>query len=302
MATPQSFWMKRSEPEQYMNSLTIAALQKKSNFKKAVCFLLFVAITLGLGSCETKRSIIKAPIKEEGAEFLFERLRENELKFNTFTARLNVEYTVDKSRNDFKGQLRIVKDSAIWVSFNQDLGIEIARFLITEDSVKFLDRINRTYFAGDYYFVNNFLDANIDFGILQSLLLGNDFEYYDDVDFKASIDGGQYRLMTTGRHKLRKYVRNHADHHRLLLQAIWLDPESFKITAIRLKELTQNSKKLTAGYSGFQSIDNQKFPTQLNYSIEADVPINVTVRYSRITLNGSAAMPFNVPESYTRLR
>ncbi len=294
--------MKRSEPEQYKNRLIIAALQRQSNFIKANQILLLFAIIVGLHSCETKRSIIKAPIKEEGAGFLFERLRENELKFHTFTTRLNVDYTVDKSRNDFKGQLRIVKDSAIWVSFNQDLGIEIARFLITEDSVKFLDRINKAYFAGDYNFVNNFLDANVDFGILQSLLLGNDFEYYDDVDFKASIDGGQYRLITAGRHKLRKYVRNHADDHRLLLQTIWLDPESFKITAIRLKELTQNSKKLSAGYSGFQSIDNQKFPTQLNYTIEADIPINVTVKYSRIALNGSASMPFNVPDNYARLR
>lgn len=281
-----------------MNKLSNVLFLPGINYQKIMIILVFFAIIAGLGGCKSKRSVIKAPIKEEGAEFLFERLCKNELKFKTFTARLNVDYTVDRNRNDFKGQLRIVKDSAIWVSFNQDLGIEIARFLITEDSVKFLNRINKTYFAGDYAFVNNFLGANIDFGILQSLLLGNDFEYYEDVDFRASVDGGQYRLNTTGRTKLRKYVRNHEDDLRLLLQTIWLNPENFKITEIRLKELTRNSKKLTAVYSDFQSFGKNKYPTRLGYAIEADIPISVTVKYSRITINEPASMPFNVPGKY----
>jgi hypothetical protein len=285
-----------------MNKLSTSLLRPEISYHQIIVLLVFFAIITGLGGCKSKRSIIKAPIKEKGTEYLFEQLRENELKFKTFTARLNVDYTVDRNRNDFKGQLRIVKDSAIWVSFNQDLGIEIARFLITEDSVKFLNRINKTYFAGDYAFVNNFLGANIDFGILQSLLLGNDFEYYEDIDFRASVDGGQYRLNTTGRSKLRKYVRNHDDDLRLLLQTIWLNPENFKITEIRLKELTRNSKKLTAVYSDFQSFEKNKYPTRLSYAIEADIPISVSVRYSRITINEPASMPFNIPGKYDVLR
>jgi hypothetical protein len=296
----QNFWKKRSEPVRYMNSFFSPALSHMFGFRKIAVILLLFVVIAGLNSCKTRR-MIKAPIKEEGADFLFERLRENELKFNTFTARLNVDYTVDRQRNDFRGQLRIVKDSAIWISFNQDLGLEIARFLITEDSVKFLDRINRTYFAGDYNFVNSFLDANIDFGILQSLLLGNDFEYYEDVNFRASVDGAQYRLITTERHKLRKYVRNHDDNVRLLLQTIWLEPENFKITGIRLQELTRNSKRLTAEYADFQQEAGQRFPTRLKFSIEADIPIEVSVRYSRILLNEHISMPFNVPERYSLL-
>jgi hypothetical protein len=262
-----------------------------------IVFMLMVSVTLS--ACKSNRSILKVPIKEEGADFLLEKLTENEFKFNTFTSRLAIDYTYDRKKLDFKGQVRIVKDSAIWISFNQDLGIEMVRLLITEDTVKFIDRINRTYFVGDYAFVNDFLSANIDFGILQSLLLGNDFEYYEDASFRASIDSRQYRLNTTGRGKLKSNVRNSDDNTRNLLQTLWLNPETFKITEIRLKELTRNSKKLTAVYSGFQNIENQQFPTKVDYSIEADVPIKVTVRHSRMTLNQPASMPFNVPEKYT---
>jgi len=267
---------------------------------KSIHFIIILIMMVAiLGACKSNRSILKAPIKEEGADFLLGKLTENEFKFNTFTSRLAIDYTYDRKKLDFKGQVRIVKDSAIWISFNQDLGIEMVRLLITEDTVKLIDRINRTYFAGDYAFVNEFLSANIDFGILQSLLLGNDFEYYEDASFRAAIDNRQYRLSTTGRGKLKSKVNNNEDHTRILLQTLWLNPETFKITEIRLKELTRNSKKLTAVYSGFQSIENQKFPTKVDYTIEAEAPIKVTVRHSRMTLNQPASMPFTVPEKYT---
>ncbi len=88
-----------------------------------------------------------------------------------------------------------------------------------------------------------FLNANIDYEILQSLILGNDFEYYENASFKAAIDGKNYKLSTTGRSKLKKHVRNNDDNTRILLQTIWLNPNTFKINEIKLKELTKDSKK-----------------------------------------------------------
>jgi len=262
---------------------------------------LFVSLTIALFffGCKSQRSIIKAPIKEEGSEYLVGKLQENELKFKTFEARFNIEYNENRRFLDFKGQVRIVKDSAIWISFNQDLGIEIARLLITEDSVKFMDRFNKQYLITDYAFINNFLNTNLDFGILQSIILGNDFEYYEMAKFKASIDGGQYRLSTAGRSKLKKYVRNSEDADRVFLQDTWLDPETFKILQIRLKELTRNSKKLSANYSDFQNVDGQLFPTNINYQIEADDQIKVKVKFNRIALNKRLDFPFKIPDSYT---
>lgn len=267
--------------------------------KSILNILVIIAILAALPACKSKRAVIKAPIKEEGPEYLFENLKAKEFKFKTFSAKFNVDYSFDKNYYDFKGQVRIVKDSIIWVSFNQDLGIEIARLLITQDSVKFLDRFNKQYFSGNYEFVNNFLNTNIDFGILQSIILGNDFEYYERAEFKASVDGGQYRLSTASRSKLKKYVKNTADAERILLQSIWLNPSNFKITEIKLKELTRDSKKLSASYSDFELIGGQLFPHELKYEVEADVPINVEVRYTRIDLNEEINIPFKIPSKYT---
>lgn len=269
------------------------------NFRNQAIFIVLAAIIVSLSACKSKRGIIKSPIKEEGPEYLFAKLKEKELKFKTFEAKFSVEYKQKRTYHDFKGQVRIVKDSVIWLSFNQDLGIEIARVMITEDTVKFLDRFNKQYLISDYTFINNFLNTNIDFGILQSIILGNDFEYYDIVKFKASVDGPHYRLSTTGRSKLKKYVRNADDSERVFLQDTWLDPETFKIIMVKLKELTKDSKKLTAAYSDFEVVDTQLFPNETKYLIEADDEISVKVKYNRITLNKDLRFPFNIPSKYT---
>lgn len=269
------------------------------NFKQ-LAFIALLGIIIGsLPACKSKRSVIKTPIKQEGPEYLFSKLRQNELKFNTFQARFTIEYNQNRTYHDFKGQIRMVKDSVIWISFNQDLGIEIARVMITEDSVKFLDRFNKQYLITDYTFINKFLNTNIDFGILQSIILGNDFEYYEMVEFKASVDGNLYRLSTSGRSKLKKYVRNVEDAERIFLQNTLLNPENFKIVQVKLKELTKDSKKLTADYSNFKDIYGQLFPNEVKYLIEADDAINVKVDYNRITLNESLRFPFNIPSKYT---
>ncbi len=98
------------------------------------------------------------------------------------------------------------KDSVIWLSFSPALGLEVARLKITPDSIKFMNRLDRVYFEGDYQLLNNFLQTTIDFDILQSLLIGNDFTFYDNNSFRASIDALEYRLSTTSRTKLKTLI------------------------------------------------------------------------------------------------
>jgi hypothetical protein len=254
-----------------------------------------------LSGCSTRRSLIKAPLKDEGPEYLFEKLQANQFKFQTISAKLNIGYKTDNKLFEFKGQLRMLKDSVIWLTFTQDLGIEIARIIITQDSVKFMDRFNKKYFIGDYAFVNDFLKTNIDFGILQGIILGNDFEYYENVKFKAQVDGNQYHLFTTERSKLKKYVRNSSDENRIFFQSIWLNPNTFKISQIKIKELTKDSKKLTAKYSNFEMTEGQLFPLTLIYELEAESPVQVEAKYSKIELNQPLTFPFKIPSNYESL-
>jgi hypothetical protein len=268
---------------------------KKSRFILPLSFLLLLIIIV---SCSTQRKIIKAPIKEEGADYLFKKLKEHELQYHWFTAKFSAEYSNKGQTNSFNGQIRIRKDSVIWLSFSPALGIEVFRMMLTQDSVKFINRMNNTFFTGDYNYVNHYLNANIDFDILQSFLTGNDLSFYENGKFRAGIDNGMYKLMTAERMKLRKFVRNSQENLRVLIQTIWIDPDSFKITRADVKEIRKPNIQLEARYSSFEKIGNQLFPKDMSFDISADNNLSVAVTFNRITINTAQAFPFKIPQSY----
>lgn len=270
---------------------------------KPTARLLIILFLLTMGySCRTHRKIVKEPIKEYGADYLFTMLKENEFRFDWFSARFNLDLIINKKKNSLNGQIRMKKDSCLWVTLSAALGIEMARIILTQDSVKFINRINNTYFAGDWAMVNKLLQMSIDFDVIQALLIGNDLTFYEDGKFRATYDSREYHLATSGRGKLKKFVKNRDDDERIYIQNIYLNPESFKITSMKIKEIKKDNKKLDAGYSNFRLIDDQLFPHKVLYDISSDSPIKVEVAYSRVSVGDELSFPFSIPAKYSQLQ
>jgi len=259
-------------------------------------------IILLSASCSPSRKAIKAPIKEEGAEYLFKKLKEHELKFTYFMGKFSAEYKNQKKSTSFNGQLRIIKDSIIWLSLTPGLGIEAMRLVITQDSVKLINKINNTYFLGDYQEVNRFLNTNIDFDILQAYLLGNDLQFYENGKFRVTIEKDCYKLSTADRMKLKAYVRNNQENVRAYIQNIWLDTETFKIREADVKELSDEKIKLEANYGNFESISGQLFPKSLDVVIWANNTIKVNASFSKINIDVPLQFPFRIPSGYTQIK
>ncbi|MCK9423315.1 MAG: DUF4292 domain-containing protein [Bacteroidales bacterium] len=258
----------------------------------------FLLILFLFESCSPTRKVMVAPIREEGADYLFSKLKEKELKFNWFSARFSAEYTNNGKNNSFSGQIRIRKDSLIWISLTPMLGIEAVRVMISQDSVKLINRLNNTYFIGDYEYVNRFLNTNIDYDILQAIMLGNDLQFYENGKFRASVDRGDYKLSTSARHKLKKYVHNNQDTLKIFIQNIWLDPQNFKITHAEVKEIRRDNIKLESNYGTFEMVSGQLFPKEMNYIIWAENTIKVQTSFSRIVIDLPQQFPFKIPASY----
>lgn len=245
---------------------------------------------------------MKAPLKEEGPDFLFTKLKEKELRFDWFSAKFSAEYTNKGKETGFSGQIRIRKDSLIWISLTPLLGIEAMRLMISQDSVKMINRLNDTWFMGDYDYLNRMLNTNIDYDLLQAFLLGTDLQFYENGKFRASVDRGEYKLSTSERKKLKKFVRDGHENLKILIQNLWLDPVTFKITHADVKEIRRDNIKLEASYKEFEMIQDQLFPKKMNYMIWADNNIKVKAEFSKIILDSPLQFPFKVPDSYRQVR
>ena len=96
----------------------------------------------------------------------------NEVSFseNTINARLKAVYRDNENMQTITIKLRMEKDSTIWMSGTM-LGIPLAKILITNSEVLFYEKLNKTYFKGDFELLSNFLGTKVDFDIVQNLLL-----------------------------------------------------------------------------------------------------------------------------------
>lgn len=272
--------------------------------KRFACpiFPLIILVAL-LAGCKTTRTVYKAPLKEEGPEYLAGKMSDNEFKFKALTIKYSASFTQDKKTTDFNGQLRMIKDSAIWISISPALGIEAIRMLITPDSVWYMNRLDKIYFLGDYSILHRFLEASIDFDILQSLIIGNDFQFYEDASFRASIDNLEYKLSTTSRRKIAKEAGASEENPLILVQNIWLDPVTFKITRADLKEYLKDNKKLLAAYSDFQEVDNGGLlPGKLFFSIISSGQIDLAIGFNKVSMETEVSFPFNIPDKYDQIR
>lgn len=249
--------------------------------------------------CSPARKAIREPLKTEGSAFLYSQLQNNKPVFHTLSARASLDIESQQTDLSMKAQIRVQKDSLIWMSFSPLLGIEAVRILLTPDSVKFLDRINKNYFCGDYSFFHEFYQVDFDYDMIESILLGVDFRCYDSGEMKAGIDNLLYTLSTANRRKIKRFVRTHSDSERVLLQDVWLDPQTFRIRKLKLKEANRESRKLGAEYEMFESFPNgDVIPQQINLLIQAEQDLKLKIKLNKIELDESLSFPFGIPSSY----
>ena len=266
--------------------------------------LLLVFMFIMLFSCKTtkkiEKKIIKEPLKSDSAnDYLFDNLKKNEFNFTWLSFKFSADLNIKQSSKSFSGLINIRKDSVIWISISK-MGFEVARILITEDSAKFMNRIESSYFVGDFKLINSFTNTVFDFNMLQSLFIGNDFSYYETDKFKASYENNQYKLSTFNRTKLKKHIKNENESYKVLVQDIWLTPGTFKINRVKVKEIKEK-RSLDVLYSIYQAVENQLFPTRAVFDISAETPFVLTLEYSRIKVNEPQGIPFRIPEKYNKL-
>jgi len=261
--------------------------------------LCFLALMFFLHACKTRHIAPRAPLKEDGEEYLFGKLKENEFKYEWLRFKFSANVKSDKRSNSFSGNVRIKRDSLIWISVSPMIGIEAARFLITNDSVKVINRLEATYFLGNFRVLNQMVDSDFDFDMLQAFLTGNDFSYYENDKFKSSVDHGEkmYKLSTVGRRKLKKYTTD--TNTEPLIEDIWLDPETFKIRKLKVNRFTEN-KKFEALYNGFTEINGQLYPNNIEYNINAENKISISLSIKGVEYDQPMEFPFSIPGRYSQ--
>jgi hypothetical protein len=120
----------------------------------------------------------------------FEDMRE---AWPSFSGKLNLHYKDKFSDLNLSARIKLVKDTAIWISVSPGLGIEALRALITPDSLMVLNRLEKTYFVGGFEKTEELFNTRLDFDMLQALFYGGAL-YPPNPQFFKKIENEQLVL------------------------------------------------------------------------------------------------------------
>src|SRR6476659_11127350 len=106
-------------------------------------------IQTAISKKDTSAKVVLQGVKEDSLQYfrkMVSDINANRIQYNTFTSKVNIDYEGnDGKKYNINANIRMYKDSAIWISANALLGIEAMRVLITRDSVKLLNKLEKTY-------------------------------------------------------------------------------------------------------------------------------------------------------------
>lgn len=286
-------------------------------------------------SCKTKKeTAIVTTVKEidtKSPSYLLEKMYQNESRFETMSAKFSADLNTAGNNTSFKTTLRIRKDSAIWMSVSPALGIEVARVLITKDSVFFMNRINGTYFAGDFTYFSNLLNTEVDYPLLEALLVGNAIERFTAEDFMVFQERNQLVLSTHKKRLIKKTLQKQERAEKMerkekperaekleakekniitktaptdtavYVQNIWLNADTYKIEEYRYRDINPD-KLLHIFYSNFNTVEGNSIPHDIKLMLSGGQAARLGISYSKITLNGEVTFPYTVPEKYEQIK
>lgn len=237
----------------------------------------------------------------KSAKSLIKHIHENEFTYDWVYAKANVDANIDGKEESFDIKVRIRKDSAMLVSIQYLLGVEVAKILITRDSVKMVIYPRKQYFKGDYNYINGLLQADLDFDLLQAVLFGNSAEFYDDDDLKlkpvTDRQNCRYALSTERKFKLKKIEQGQREPKKSL-QTMTLDPLTFKINKNEFVDVETN-RIFTAFYEKYPAATDSVYaPRHVNIDIVAEKKVNLKIEYVRIEKNEPQRLTLNIPAKY----
>lgn len=272
------------------------------NKSKRLVFISLLVLT-SLFACKSRQKTVATDfgrIKHISDKNLIDSLENNEFKFNVLSAKASVKY-IDGKETSFKTHIRVKKDSLIWVSITPLLGIEMARVLITKDSVMFLNRIDKQYFVGTFDYINNKFGTDLDYQMLEAVIVGNSIDFEkEEKDIIANIDKKKhaYYISTEKKRKVRKDLKKDKNKLKELTQAIWLSPKTFKIIELVLSTPKSNHS-LVSKYSDFIEIENNSFPQKIDVTLISEKTVTILIDYLKVTTEKEdISFIFKIPAKY----
>ncbi len=242
---------------------------------------------IAAAGCKSKKQVVvnrngNATKTSSDAEARLASIRSRQLSFNTFSAKAKTNLDINGKANDVTLNIRINRDKKIWVSVTAILGVEVARALITPDSLLIVNKFDGVYLRKPFNYIHKFASRQVDYNTLQALLVGNAIP-------KLLNDSTKF-VVTTPNMNASGVLDD-------LIYKLILGPD-LRVTQTSLSN-QQAQQSLQVTNNEFIKADERVVPSQIDIaSVVKKQKIQVNLRYNKVEFDKQIDFPFSIPERY----
>jgi len=252
-----------------------------------VCIICFASSVM-LVSCKAKAVAIKedSNLNRLNAERIVKNYYKNKSEFSTLYIKSNVRYSDDKQTQNVTAEIKIKKDEQILISI-RFLGITMAKALITPTMVSYYEKVNGSYFEGDFSTLSQWLGTDLNYNKIQNMLIGQAMDDLTKGKYNDSLVDQSYRLEDLSNDNTKKYF--------------FFDNAKFLLNKQEITQTTEN-RMIQVSYTDFKMYNESQFPSNVIINALQDKGnTEINLGYNAITVNEELNFPYSVPNGYKRI-
>jgi len=234
--------------------------------------------------------IIENKMAEDSIKSLkenFNQFKINKIDFKTFSAKIKVESESANGKNpDLTAVVRIIKDSAIWISLSATvINVEVYRLLITKDSVLLLNKQDKEVTQRTLSYLDEVTEIPFNYVTLQDLIIGNPVFVSDSIISYKKTDATI--LFST----IETYFKNLltvSSTDKLILRSKMDDIDPAR------------SRTASVVYNGYETNQGRRFSTERKISASEKNKIDLSLTFKQYEFDKELSVYMNIPKNYKK--
>ena len=254
-------------------------------------YIALVLATAFLVSCKSKAVAVqnsndtKEVVTKEDNKAI-DKHYDNKLDFSTLYIKAAAKYVDEKQSQNVTAEIKIEKDKQILVSV-RFLGITMAKALITPTTVSYYEKINSTYYEGDFTSLSKWLGTDLDYSKVQNLLVGEALDDLRKGKYTQTIVENLFKLEDQKEASIKK--------------SFYLDADKYLVQKEEISQPSEN-RLLEILYSDSKVFNQGTLPTSIEINaIQPKGKTNINLNYNNISFNEELSFPYSVPSGYKKV-
>ena len=249
--------------------------------------LFIICCVLAMVSCKAKKQLaVSKPTGTASVNSSVSKIaaiKKSQADFTTFSGKAKTKLDINGNSNDVTLTIRIQKGQKIWVSVTAIAGIEVARALITPDSLLVINKLQGLYIRKPFRYIYAYTSRQVDYHSIEAILVGNAIPQLLNDNAQMQADSG--RTVLSGNLQELTY--------KLILGS------DMKANHTELADQV-GDQSLSVDNSSFIPAENRVLPSQINIaSMAKSKKAQVNLHYIKADFDLPLEYPFSIPSRYS---